>query len=104
MAGIAYGAVQDYTPRAQMVVLGQPNDERNPLLGDIPTFAEQDVDFVMNNPYIIAFPKGTDAADRVADGRGDAADHRRSRNTPAILSRASVSRSASCRRKKAMSA
>lgn len=60
VAGIAYGAVQDYVTSGQMVVLGQPNDERNPLLGDIPTFAEQDVDFVMNNPYIIAFPNGTD--------------------------------------------
>ncbi|MFN3525629.1 MAG: tripartite tricarboxylate transporter substrate binding protein [Paracoccus sp. (in: a-proteobacteria)] len=60
VAGIAYGAIQDYHTAGQMVVLGQPNEERNPLLGDIPTFAEQDVDFVMNNPYIIAFPKGTD--------------------------------------------
>ncbi|MGZ3218173.1 tripartite tricarboxylate transporter substrate binding protein [Paracoccus sp. T5] len=60
LAGIAYGAVQDYVESGQMVVLGQPNAERNALLGDVPTFAEQDVDFVMNNPYIIAFPKGTD--------------------------------------------
>jgi tripartite-type tricarboxylate transporter receptor subunit TctC len=59
---IAYGAVQDYVEAGQMVVLGQPNEERNPLLGDIPTFPEQGVDFVMNNPYIIAFPKGTDVA------------------------------------------
>lgn len=60
VAGIAYGAVQDYVTAGQMVVLGQPNEERNPLLGEVPTFAEQGVDFVMNNPYIIAFPKGTD--------------------------------------------
>ncbi|QDA36050.1 tripartite tricarboxylate transporter substrate binding protein (plasmid) [Paracoccus liaowanqingii] len=60
LAGIAYGAVQDYVEAGQMVVLGQPNEERNPLLGDVPTFAEQDVDFIMNNPYIIAFPDGTD--------------------------------------------
>ena len=62
VAGIAYGAVQDYHEAGQMSVLGQPNAERNPLLGDIPTFTEQGVDFVMNNPYIIAFPKGTDEA------------------------------------------
>ncbi|WP_128255643.1 tripartite tricarboxylate transporter substrate binding protein [Falsirhodobacter deserti] len=62
VAGIAYGAIQDYHEAGQMVVLGQPNEERNPLLGDIPTFAEQDIDFVMENPYIIAFPKGTDEA------------------------------------------
>ncbi|WP_410218047.1 tripartite tricarboxylate transporter substrate-binding protein, partial [Paracoccus sp. (in: a-proteobacteria)] len=60
VAGISYGAVQDYVESGQMTVLGQPNAERNPLLGDIPTFTEQGVDFVMNNPYIIAFPKGTD--------------------------------------------
>lgn len=60
VGGIAYGAIQDYHTSGQMVVLGQPNSERNELLGDIPTFAEQGVDFVMNNPYIIAFPEGTD--------------------------------------------
>lgn len=62
VAGIAYGAIQDYHESGDMVVLGQPNEERNPLLGDIPTFAEQGIDFVMNNPYIIAFPEGTDEA------------------------------------------
>ncbi|WP_294928573.1 tripartite tricarboxylate transporter substrate binding protein [uncultured Paracoccus sp.] len=62
VAGIAYGAIQDYHEAGQMAVLGQPNAERNPLLGDIPTFTEQGIDFVMNNPYIIAFPKGTDQA------------------------------------------
>ena len=62
VAGIAYGAVQDYHTSGQMKVLGQPNQERNPLLGDIPTFVEQGANFVMNNPYIIAFPKGTDEA------------------------------------------
>jgi tripartite-type tricarboxylate transporter receptor subunit TctC len=62
VAGIAYGAIQDYHTSGEMVVLGQPNDEPNALLGDIPTFKSQNVDFVMNNPYIIAFPKGTDAA------------------------------------------
>lgn len=62
VAGIAYGAIQDYHTSGQMKVLGQPNQDRNPLLGDIPTFVEQGADFVMNNPYIIAFPKGTDEA------------------------------------------
>ena len=60
VAGIAYGAVKDYHTAGQMNVLGQPNQERNPLLGEIPTFVEQGAQFVMNNPYIIAFPKGTD--------------------------------------------
>jgi len=62
VAGISYGAIQDYQKAGQMTVLGQPNAERNPLLGDIPTFTEQGIPFVMNNPYLIAFPKGTDAA------------------------------------------
>ncbi len=62
VAGIAYGAVKDYHTAGQMNVLGQPNQERNPLLGEIPTFVEQGAQFVMNNPYIIAFPKGTDPA------------------------------------------
>ncbi|SEN23716.1 Tripartite-type tricarboxylate transporter, receptor component TctC [Paracoccus alcaliphilus] len=62
VAGIAYGAIQDYHEAGQMAVLGQPNAERNPLLGEISTFSEQGIDFVMNNPYIIAFPKGTDEA------------------------------------------
>ena len=62
VGGIAFGAVQDYVASGDMVVLGQPNDPPNPLLGDIPTFKSQNVDFVMNNPYIIAFPKGTDPA------------------------------------------
>src|SRR5690606_2563763 len=62
VAGIAYGAIQDYHTSGEMVVLGQPNEVRNELLGDIPTFVEQDVEFVMNNPYIIAFPQGTDEA------------------------------------------
>lgn len=76
VAGIAYGAVQDYHESDQMVVLGQPNAERNPLLGDIPTFAEQGVDFVMNNPYIIAFPKGTDEAivERMAEIAAEISD------------------------------
>jgi tripartite-type tricarboxylate transporter receptor subunit TctC len=62
VAGIAYGAIQDYHTSGQMVVLGQPNEEPNALLGDIPTFVDQDIDFVMNNPYIIAFPQNTDEA------------------------------------------
>jgi tripartite-type tricarboxylate transporter receptor subunit TctC len=60
VAGIAYGAIQDYHRSGEMNVIGQPNEVPNPLLGDIPTFVDQGIDFVMNNPYIIAFPPGTD--------------------------------------------
>lgn len=62
LGAISYGAVQDYATTGQMAVIGQPNAERNPLLGEIPTFTEQGIDFVMDKPYIVAFPKGTDAA------------------------------------------
>lgn len=62
LGGISYGSVQDYVGNGEMFALGQPNDERNPLLGDVKTFKEQGVDFVMEKPYIVAFPKGTDTA------------------------------------------
>lgn len=62
LGGISYGSVQDYVGNGEMFALGQPNDERNPLLGDVKTFKEQGVDFVMEKPYIVAFPKGTDSA------------------------------------------
>ena len=62
LAAISYGSVQDYVKSGEMVALAQPNEERNPLLGDIPTFKEQGVDFVMEKPYIVAFPDGTDPA------------------------------------------
>ena len=45
-----------------MVALGQPNDARNPLLGDVPTLKEQGLDLTMDKPYVVAFPKGTDPA------------------------------------------
>ncbi len=60
LASIAYGSVKDYIKNGDMIALAQYNDERNPNLGDIPTFKEQGVELSMDNPYIIAFPKGTD--------------------------------------------
>jgi tripartite-type tricarboxylate transporter receptor subunit TctC len=62
LGAISYGSVQDYINGGQMVALGQPNAERNALLGDVPTFKEQGVDFIIDKPYVVAFPKGTDAA------------------------------------------
>jgi tripartite-type tricarboxylate transporter receptor subunit TctC len=62
LGSITFGAVKDYQTTGEMVVLAQFNNARNPLLGDIPTFKEQGVDFYMEKPYIIAFPKGTDPA------------------------------------------
>lgn len=62
VASIAYGSVKDYIKNGDMVALAQYNAKRNPNLGDIPTFAEQGIELAMDNPYIIAFPQGTDPA------------------------------------------
>lgn len=62
VGAISYGAVQDYVNGGQMVALGQPNDERNPLIPDVPTLKEQGLDITLDKPYVVAFPKGTDPA------------------------------------------
>ncbi|WP_070884964.1 tripartite tricarboxylate transporter substrate binding protein [Pseudomonas sp. D1-3] len=62
LGAITYGSVQDYVNGGQMVALGQPNAERNELLGDVPTLKEQGLDITMDKPYVVAFPNGTDPA------------------------------------------
>ncbi|MDF3194147.1 tripartite tricarboxylate transporter substrate binding protein [Pseudomonas sp. 1928-m] len=62
LGAISYGSVQDYVSGGQMYALGQPNQERNALLGEVKTFKEQGVDFTIDKPYVVAFPKGTDPA------------------------------------------
>lgn len=62
LGAISFGVVQDYVTKGDMLAIAQPNAERNALLGEIKTFREQGVDMVMDKPYIIAFPKGTDPA------------------------------------------
>lgn len=63
LAAISYGTVKDYAETGDLVILAQYNEERNENLDpDIPTFKECGIDFVMEKPYIIAFPKGTDQA------------------------------------------
>ncbi|WP_339522818.1 tripartite tricarboxylate transporter substrate binding protein [Pseudomonas sp. EA_35y_Pfl2_R111] len=62
LGAISYGSVQDYVTGGQMYALGQPNQERNALLGEVKTFKEQGVDFTIDKPYVVAFPKGTDPA------------------------------------------
>ena len=62
MGAITYGSVQDYVQGGQMVALGQPNEERNAMLGEVPTLKEQGLDITMDKPYVVAFPKGTDPA------------------------------------------
>jgi len=62
MGAISYGSVQDYVQGGQMVALGQPNEERNAMISDVPTLKEQGLDITMDKPYVVAFPKGTDPA------------------------------------------
>jgi len=62
LASITYGTVKDYQKTGELVILAQFNESRNELLGSIPTFKEQGVPFVMEKPYVMAFPKGTDPA------------------------------------------
>ncbi|QAT51264.1 tripartite tricarboxylate transporter substrate binding protein [Caproiciproducens sp. NJN-50] len=62
LAAITYGTVKDYQKTGQLNVIAQFNSERNENLSDIPTLKEGGIDFTMEKPYIIAFPKGTDPA------------------------------------------
>lgn len=62
LAAISYGSVKDYVQTGDLVILAQYNEERNENLGDVPTFKESGIEFVMEKPYIISFPKGTDPA------------------------------------------
>jgi len=62
LAAITYGTVKDYQKTGQLNLIAQFNAERNENLSDIPTLKEGGIDFAMEKPYIIAFPKGTDKA------------------------------------------
>lgn len=63
IASIAYGPTKDYVTTGKLTALGQYGSPANPLLpADIKPLKAQGVDLVMNNPYVIAFPKKTDPA------------------------------------------
>lgn len=62
LAAITYGSVRDYIETGEMIAIGQFNAEPNENLGDIPTLTSMGIDMVMDKPYIIAFPEGTDQA------------------------------------------
>lgn len=62
IAAITFGSVKDYQKTGQLNIIGQFNSERNENLSDIPTLKEGGIDFAMEKPYIIAFPKETDPA------------------------------------------
>lgn len=60
VSAITYGSVKDYLQTGEMVALAQFNEEPNQNLGNVPTMKSLGIDMVMDKPYIIAFPKGTD--------------------------------------------
>jgi tripartite-type tricarboxylate transporter receptor subunit TctC len=62
IAAITYGSVKDYKTTGQLNIIGQFNATKNENLSDIPTLKDGGVDFEMEKPYIISFPKGTDQA------------------------------------------
>ena len=59
LSSITYGSVQDYGKTGAMNIIAQYNNEANPLIPGVKTFREQGIDFDMEKPYIVAFPKGT---------------------------------------------
>ena len=59
LAANSYGSVQDYVKADEMNAVAQYNNQPNPLIPGVKTFREQGVDFDMEKPFIIAFPKGT---------------------------------------------
>lgn len=60
LASISFGPVKDYATTGDMAMVAQFSKDANPLLGNIKTFSQQGLDFNMEKPYVIAFPKGTD--------------------------------------------
>jgi len=62
LSSISYGPVKDYATTGDMSMVAQYSKARNPLLGEIKTFSEQGIQFDMEKPYVIAFPKGTNPA------------------------------------------
>lgn len=62
LAAITYGSVKDYIETGEMIAIAQFNAEPNEYLGDVPTMVSEGIDMIMDKPYIIAFPEGTDPA------------------------------------------
>ncbi len=59
LTSITYGSVQDYGKTGAMNIIAQYNNVANPLIPGVKTFREQGIEFDMEKPYIVAFPKGT---------------------------------------------
>ena len=66
IAAISFGAVKDHVfgGAQELNIIAQFSSAQNALLGlsSTRTFKEQGVNFAMEKPYVIAFPKGTDPA------------------------------------------
>lgn len=60
LGAVPYAAAQDYQSSGEIALVAQGAAKRNPLIGTLPNFIEQGVDFTMDLPYVISFPKGTD--------------------------------------------
>lgn len=67
IAGINAGEMMPYRDRLR--ILGQMNEQRSPLIPEVPTFREQGVDVLMSTERGIVGPKGLpkDILDRVAE-------------------------------------
>lgn len=59
LSSISYGSVQDYGKTGKMNIVAQYNNQANPLIPGVKTFREQGIQFDMEKPYIVSFPKGT---------------------------------------------
>ncbi|MCH3917903.1 MAG: tripartite tricarboxylate transporter substrate binding protein [Spirochaetia bacterium] len=57
-----YGLTQDYFKNGDFIMLGLTSPERNPLIPDIPTTAEQGYPLDFNKFFFFAMPKGTPKA------------------------------------------
>ncbi|GGJ80460.1 tripartite tricarboxylate transporter substrate binding protein [Pseudomonas matsuisoli] len=61
LANLQYGISKDYFTSGDFINLGLLSPERNPLIPDVPTTAEQGYPLELNKFFYFAMPKGTPA-------------------------------------------
>lgn len=59
LANVQYGIAKDYFASGDFINLGLLSKERNPLIPDVPTTAEQGYPLEFNKFFFFAMPKGT---------------------------------------------